>query len=126
MPLSSFVEGAYDVGGAILDEVPSLRTVQRAFANASGIGNTEVIATQGSGVRIRVLGVMVIATLAVTVKFQSATTNISAGFPLAANSGFVMPYNPHGWFQTAANEALNINLSLGTATGIQVTWIPAT
>mgnify|MGYP003560316392 CR=1 FL=1 len=120
------VGGTYDVGGQIIDEVPTVRTVNRAFVNASATGNTSLVAAQGSGVRIRVLGIIAVSTLANNVKFQSATTDISALFPLAANAGFVLPYNQHGWFQTAANEALNVNLSVATATGFQVIWVQAT
>lgn len=120
------VGGFYDTGGTIVDEVPTARAIQRTFVNASASGNTAVVAAQGSGVRIRVLAVLAVATAATTVKFQSATTDISAGFPFGANGGMVLPYNQHGWFQTTANEALNINLSVGTAVGVQILWVPAT
>lgn len=119
------VGGTYDCIGQVIDEVPTVRTVSRSFANATLIGNNEVVATQGASIRIRVLSVLAVATLGVTVKFQSATTDITAGFPLGNNGGVVLPYNQHGWFQTAANEALNINLSLATATGVQLTWVQA-
>lgn len=120
------VGGTYDVGGQLIDEVPTVRTVNRAFVNASATGNTSLVAAQGVGVRIRVLGIIAVSTLANNVKFQSATTDISALFPLAANAGFVLPETAHGWFQTAANEALNVNLSAATATGVQVIWVQAT
>lgn len=100
------------------------QTVQRAFANATASGATQVVAAQGAGVKIRVLSVFAVATTAVTIKFQSAATDISAGFPVGATSGFAV-VNQHGLFQTAANEALNINLSAAVATGVQVTWAPA-
>jgi len=119
------IGGTYDVGGQIIDEVPTVRTVNRAFVNASLIGNTAVVAAQGAGVLIRVLSLVVVTTLANTVKFQSATTDITAGFPLGANGGMVLNNNSHGWFQTAANAALNINLSVATATGCNVTWVQA-
>jgi hypothetical protein len=35
-----------------------------------------------------------------------------------------LPRNDHGWFETAANEALNVNLSAAVATGVMVDWIP--
>ena len=120
------VGGVYSVGGQLIDEVPTLRTVNRAFANPTGTGNTEVVAAQASGIRIRVLAVIVVSTLANIVKFQSATTDISASYPLAANGGFVLPMNPHGWFETAAAAALNINLSVATATGVNVVWVQST
>ena len=116
----------FDSSGTALDETNISRTIQRAFVNASGSGNTQVVAAQGGAIRIRVLAVVVIATLAVTVKFQSNITDISAGFPVGANGGCVLPYNPHGWFQTVADDPLNINLGVGTSTGCQITWVQAT
>lgn len=112
--------------GQIIDEGGTTRTINRAFVTATLSGDTEVVAAQGAGVRIRVLAVTVVATLAVSVIFRSATTAITGTFPLAANGGFVMSNNDHGWFQTTANQALNVNLSLGTSTGVQVVWIQAT
>jgi hypothetical protein len=97
-----------------------------AFVNASASGNTAVVAAQGAGVQIRVLGLIVVTTAAQTVKFQSATTDISAGFPLAANGGISTTYYPDGMFETVANEALNITLGAATATGVQVVWEPVT
>jgi len=116
----------YDIGGTIVDEAPAARAVGRAFVNASSGGNTELVAAQGAGVRIRLLAVFCVGGgSAVSVKFQSAATDISALFALVANGGFVLPYNPHGWCQTNANEALNVNLSGAVATGVQALWAQA-
>lgn len=120
------VGGVYDVGGNLIDEVPTVRSISRDFVTASALGNTQIVAAQGAGIRIRVLSLFLIATLATSIKFQSDTSDISALFPVGVNGGMVVPYNPHGWFQTAANAALNINLSVGTSTGCQVVWCQAT
>ena len=120
------IGAVYQVCGQMVDETGTVRTVNRSFVNATLSGNTELVATQGPGVRIRVLSVTFLALLAVTIKFQSATTDITAGFPIAINGGIALPYNPHGLFQTGANEALNINLSLATSVGVNVTWVQAT
>lgn len=93
-----------------------------SFANASALGNTVVVPAQGAGVKIRVLGFTVATTAAQTLKFQSGTTDITAGFPLAANGVISTAYFPGGMFETAANEALNINLGAATATGVNVIW----
>lgn len=119
------VGGTYDVGGTIIDEAPAARAVSRAFANGTASGNTAVVAAQGAGVKIRVLAVVAVTSAASTLHMQSATTAISASLPCAANGGFVLPYNPHGWFQTAANEALNGNSSATANVGWQVIWCPA-
>lgn len=119
--------GNYPLSGVVMDAT-TRRSVETtiSFANPSSSGNTQVVAAQGAGVKIRVLSLVIVSTIAQTVKFQSATTDISAGFPVAANGGIVLPPNDHGWVQTADNEALNINLSAATATGVQVVWIPVT
>lgn len=92
-----------------------------AFVNASSTGNTAVVAAI-TGQKIRVLAVLAVATLANNIKFQSATTDKTALFPIGDNGGFVLPYNQAGWFETAEGEALNINMSVATATGIQITY----
>jgi hypothetical protein len=113
-----------NVGGSIIDENGVIRTVQRSFLDATASGNTEVVAAQGTGIKIRVIALYHVSLTAVTVKFQSATTSKSPGVPAAANGGLVLPRNDHGWFETAANEALNVNLSAAVATGVMVDWIP--
>jgi hypothetical protein len=91
-------------------------------ANASASGATQLVAAQTS-VKYRVLQLAVVATTANAVKFQSATNDISATFPLGANGGVVLPFNQHGWFETNPGEALNVNMGTATATGIQLQYI---
>lgn len=120
------VGAVYPVSGQVVDETGVVRTVNRAILAATASGNTQLVAAQGGGVRIRVLSINFVALAAVDVKLQSATTDLTGTYPNAANGGVVMPNNQHGWFQTAANEALNINLSLATTVGGVLTWIQAT
>jgi hypothetical protein len=91
-------------------------------ANASASGATQLVAAQ-PGIKYRVMQLAMVATLANAVKFQSATNDISATFPLGANGGVVLPFNQHGWFETNVNEALNVNMGTATATGIQLQYI---
>lgn len=113
--------------GQIIDENGTTRTVSRSFLDTSSSGDQQVVAAQGSGVRVRVLAVYVhCGATATSVRFRSATTSISSLKALAANGGFVLPLNEHGWFQTATNEALNINLSAANAIGVEVVWCQAT
>jgi len=98
---------------------PSIRST---FLNANSLGTTEIIPAQANR-SIRVISVVAISTVANNIKFLSAGTDLSATFPLGANGGLVMSFNEHGWFQTAIGEALNINLSVATATGIQLNYI---
>ena len=101
---------------------PKNRTVVSTFVNASSLGATAVV-TDVTGRSIRVVSAAIVSTLANSVKFQSASTDISALWPLGANGGIVLPYNDHGWCQTAEGEALNINLSVATATGVHIEYI---
>ena len=102
---------------------PTKHTViQRAFLNASTLGSNAFIAAVTGG-QIRVLSLALVAGGAVSVKLQSAANDISATFALSANGGIVLPFNEHGWFQTNASEALNLNLSAAVATGVSIQYI---
>lgn len=108
--------------GNVTRTAPQQPSIKNIFINASSLGSTQIIAAQ-TGMSIRVIDAAVVTTLANTVKFQSNATDITASFPLGANGGLVLPFNEHGWFQTNIGEALNINLSVGTATGLQINYI---
>lgn len=91
------------------------------FATATATGNTEVVAAV-PGNKIVVKSVFVVTTLANSIKFQSATNDITATYPFGANGGMVLPLNEEGWFETAAGEALNVNMSVATSTGVTVSY----
>lgn len=103
------------------------RAVSFAQLSPSGSGNSTILAAQGASNRIRVLSAHIMTSGSLNVKFlSSTTTDISGLYPCRDGGGFVLPYNPHGWFQTAANEALNINLSSAIPTGVTITYIVVT
>jgi hypothetical protein len=91
-------------------------------ATPTTLGANQLVAA-AAGTKYRVLSVAIVTTAANNVKFQSGSTDITATFPLAANGGIVLPYCEHGWFETASNEALNVNLSAATATAVQIQYI---
>ena len=91
-------------------------------SNPAGIGDNSLVAAV-TNAKIRVLSVVVVSTSANSVKFRSATIDISATFPLAANGGFVLPFNEHGWFETNVSEALQLNLTAAAAVGTQIQYI---
>jgi len=93
-----------------------------AFSGVTVVASGQVIPAF-PGKKIRVTALTLVANSPISAKFQSASSDISGNFPLAANSGFVMPYNPEGWFDTAPSEALNIVLSAGTTVAMQLTYI---
>ena len=89
--------------------------------NPSTNGSNEVLPA-ATGVRYKVYGFIIVSTLANSVKFMSAATDISATWPLAATGGVVAPQGDAPWFSTVKGEALNVNLSASTATGVHVVY----
>lgn len=89
-----------------------------AFATIS-VSATGTLVALVSSKKIRVLSLSLMSSGTVNVKFQShvSPTDITGLYYLVANTGFVLPYNPLGWFQTVSGEALDINLSAGIAVG---------
>lgn len=83
--------------------------------NATSGNNTILAAVTGK--KIRVLSCFMVAAAAVTVRFESGAdgTALTGQMNLAANGGFVLPYNPLGWFETASNTLLNLELSGATS-----------
>lgn len=90
--------------------------------NASASGDTTLVAAV-PGRRVRVLALAGVTTLANSVHFRSNATPIAATFPLAANGGVVLPVNELGWFETAFGEALVVNMTAATATGLQIVYV---
>ena len=78
--------------------------------DASSGDNTIVAAVPGA--KIRVLAVFLMAADAVTVRFESGAggTALTGQMNVAANGGFVLPYNPAGWCETGVGALLNIEL----------------
>ena len=77
--------------------------------------------------KITVLSYVLVATGAVTVKWRTASTDISGAMALAANGGvsahsgdITIPL-----LQTATNEALNLNLSSAVQVSGHVTYYEA-
>lgn len=96
-----------------------------ASVAASGSGNNTLIAAAGAGKKIRVLAMVLVATTAVTVKLQSAAggTDITGAMPLGATGVLVLPYNPGGWCETAANALLNLVLGSAVAVAGAITYV---
>ncbi len=102
-----------------------LPDLQFAFANPALNGNTLLVPGQPGNIAIRVISVLLVMSGGVGVKFTGANSgDLSATFPVLANGGFVLPGNQYGWLQTAANEALNINLNSAVSGGVHISWIP--
>jgi hypothetical protein len=105
----------------------SSTAITPAFAviTASSMGGGNSVVALSSAKRIRVIAVNLTAAGTVNAKWQSGSsgTDITGLSYLVANAGFILPYNPVGWFQTASSEALHLNLSASIAVGGHITYI---
>jgi hypothetical protein len=87
-------------------------TPKFAAIDAATSGDNTLV-TGVTGKKIRVLSLMMISAGTVTARFESGAsgTALSGQMNLIANSGFTLPFNPVGWFETAAAALLNLELS---------------
>jgi hypothetical protein len=86
----------------------------RKFAvidHATSGDNTLVAAVAGK--KIRVLSIFFVVAAAVTVRFESAASGaaLTGQMQFGANGGIALAFNPEGWFETAAGQLLNMELS---------------
>lgn len=89
-----------------------------AKIDAAGAGDNEVVAAV-TGKKIRVLALFLVMTgTAVTIRFESSAggTALTGQMTPSQGGGFVLPFNPVGWFETVAGE--NLNLELGGAQSV--------
>jgi len=103
----------------------NLYDLKYAVVNATALGaNTVVSAVPGR--KIKVLAYSLITNTAITVKWQSATTDISGPLSLAANGGTNVE-SALGLFETNIGEALNLNESgaVAATVGGHVTYVLA-
>lgn len=90
--------------------------------SASTNGNNTLVAAV-TGRKVRVLAAVLVAAGTVSPKFQSGAggTDLTGAMPMVANGALVLPFNPEGWFETAAGALLNLALTAGVAvTGLLV------
>lgn len=98
-------------------------TPKFAVISESSSGNNEVVAAV-SGKKIRVLQWIVSASAAVNFKWRTASTDITGLFyASAAGAGAGGAFCPVGHFETADDEALNLNLSGAVAVGGSVVYV---
>jgi len=88
------------------------------------LSETGAVVAAVTGKKIRVLAYRLSSNGAVNVKWQSASTDKTGLLYMdAAGKGEVAPFCPVGLFETAASEALNLNLSASIAVGGYVVYV---
>lgn len=99
-------------------------TPKFAVIDAATSGDNTLVAAVASK-KIRVLALFAVATGAVNVRFESGAggTALTGQMNLVANTGFVLPFNPAGWFETAVNTLLNMELSAAVSVDGSLVYI---
>ena len=87
--------------------------VQYGVINVASSGDNTLQAAAGAGIRIRVLSMWYTCGGTVNVRIESGAggTALTGIQEWTAQTGMVLPFNPAGWFQTADNALLNMELS---------------
>jgi hypothetical protein len=85
---------------------------------------TAVVAAQGAGVKIRVVSLVLVNTTAQTLTFKSSAggTALTGAMAVATLGQLVLPFNPQGWFETVANQLLELTQSGATQVSGALQW----
>ena len=98
-------------------------TRHAAIAAAASGDNTLVAAVTGK--KLRVLSLSLVSTAEQTVRFESGAsgTALTGQMELGANVPLVLPFNPEGWFETAAGALLNLELGGANAVAGSLSYV---
>ena len=118
VPAQVTIESNQMMGGGVVV------TPKFAAIAASSSGNNTIVAAV-TAKKLRVVAAQLIANGTVNAKWQSGAggTDLTGLAYCVANTGYVLPFNPAGWFETASNTLLNLNLSGSIAVGGSITYI---
>lgn len=99
-------------------------TPKYAVIDAASSGDNTLVAAVNPK-KLRVLAAILVSAGTVNVRFESGAggTALTGQMNLVANTGFVLPYNPAGWFETASNTLLNLELSAAISVDGSLTYI---
>lgn len=108
----------YEVSGRVqTSDGPT--EVKRQFATGA-TATTHTIVAGVTGKKIRVLQFLITTVDGLNLVFKSGSTTISANI---AAAGVISPYCPHGFFETAAGEALGFNIDAAESTSVHVVYV---
>jgi hypothetical protein len=100
-------------------------TPKFAAISASTSGDNTIVAAV-TGKKIRVLAYNLMGAGAVNARFQTAAAGAyltGLKYIAAAGGGISAAFNPVGWFETAAGDLLNLELSGAVAVGGEIVYV---
>lgn len=94
----------------LMNDTTALTPKYEVIDDATSGNNTIISAV--SAKKIRVLALFMVSAGDVVARFEDGAggTALTGQMNLTTNSGFVLPFNPVGWFETTANTLLNLEL----------------
>lgn len=103
--------------------MPTVSEIQ--FAKIDQATTTTLVVAQAAGVKIRVVSLFLVNTAAQTLTAKSGAggTALTGAMALAANGTLVLPYNPQGYFETAAAALLELAQSGATQVSGAMQWV---
>lgn len=95
------------------------------YAKIDQATTTTLVAAQGAGVKVRVVGFFLVNTAAQSLTFKSGAggTALTGAMALPATGVLSVPFNPQGWFETAANAVLELAQSGATQVSGVLAWV---
>lgn len=112
------------VTGSLVTAAGDAVTVKRLNTTVAAAQTDASLVALVTGKKIRVLALHLdCAGTATVATLQSNSTAKAGPFNNAASEQTVLPYNPHGWFETAAGEALKITTGAGATTSVLLTYV---
>lgn len=85
----------------------------------TGSASATIVAA-AAGFKIRIMGIVLTITTATTLNLEDTTgtpVELVGPMPVADNGGFVLPFNPYGWGDTAVGKGLVLTLGAGSTYG---------
>jgi len=104
--------------------LPMSSDLKYAVIDFASSGDNTLVAAVTSK-KIRVVSLFLVSVGTVNVRFESGAsgTALTGQMNLIANTGFVLPFNPGGWFETAAGSLLNMELSGAISVDGSLTYV---
>lgn len=96
------------------------------FKQSASAAQVELVAAAGANVKIRITSMVVSAGGAQQCTFGTDEVAITGIMDFLDGGGLVLPYSEFGWFQTLANEPLDVLQGQAVATGYIFTYILST
>lgn len=123
--LSNLIDqiSAHDTTNSIMSGTTAL-TPKFAVIDAASSGDNTIVAAV-TAKKIRVLSLFLVSAGTVTTRFEAGAggTALTGQMSLVANTGFALPYNPKGWFETTSAALLNLELSAAVSVDGALSYI---